>query len=344
MRHYVGLDVSLNETAICVVDEEGILIREGTAPSEPEAISAWLADLGFAVAKVGLEIGGLARWLYAELRAFGWPAICIDPRRLRGLTKTMPVKTDRNDARAVAQVMRVGWYSIVHVKSVVSQELRMLLANRKTLLTKQIDIENEVRGTLRVFGLKLSGRITKASFEERALELVAHKPRLEAMLRPMLAARSALSKQYAVLHKMMLDLVRDEPTCRRLMTVPGVGALTAITYLTTIDEPARFQCSRDVGAHLGLTPRKYASGEIDRNGAISKCGDALLRTTLYQAALALLTRTQRWSTLKAWGVAVAKRRGLRRAVVAVARKLAIVMHRIWADGTEFRWSRQEVTA
>lgn len=164
------------------------------------------------------------------------------------------------------------------------------------------------------------------------------------MLRPMLAVRSALAKQCAVLHKMLLDVVRGEPTCRRLMTVPGVGALTAVTYLTTIDDPARFRRSRDVGAHLGLTPRKYASGEIDHNGAISKCGDSLLRTTLYQAALALLSRTQHWSTLKAWGVTVAKRRGLRRAVVAVARKLAIVMHRIWADGSEFRWSREEVTA
>jgi transposase len=240
--------------------------------------------------------------------------------------------------------MRVGWYSIVHIKSGVSQEMRMLLANRKTLLIKQIDIENEIRGTLRVFGLKLAGRITRTSFEERALDLVADKPRLMAMLRPMLAARAALSQQYAVLHKMVLDIIRSEPTCRRLMTVPGVGALTAITYLTTIDDPARFQHSRDVGAHLGLTPRKYASGEIDRNGGISKCGDALLRATLYQAALALLTRTQRWSTLRAWGMAVAKRRGLRRAVVAVARKLAIVLHRIWADGSEFRWSRQEAIA
>jgi transposase len=344
MQHFVGLDVSLNETAICVVDEHGIVIREAKVPSEPEAISTWLADLSLDVFRVGLEIGGLARWLYAELRSTGWPAICIDPRRLRGLTKTMPIKTDRNDARAIAQVMRVGWYSIVHIKSGVSQEMRMLLANRKTLLIKQIDIENEIRGTLRVFGLKLAGRITRTSFEERALDLVADKPRLMAMLRPMLAARAALSQQYAVLHKMVLDIIRSEPTCRRLMTVPGVGALTAITYLTTIDDPARFQHSRDVGAHLGLTPRKYASGEIDRNGGISKCGDALLRATLYQAALALLTRTQRWSTLRAWGMAVAKRRGLRRAVVAVARKLAIVLHRIWADGSEFRWSRQEAIA
>lgn len=344
MQYYVGLDVSLKETAICVVDEGGVIVSEGKALSEPEAIAAWLAQLGLPIAKVGLEIGGLARWLYGELRAAGLPTVCIDPRRLRGLTKTMPVKTDRNDARAIAQVMRVGWYSAVHVKSDLSQELRMLLTNRKTLLTKQIDIENEVRGTLRVFGLKLAGRVTQASFERRALELVADTPRLAAMVRPMLVARAALRQQCAILHKMMLDVVRLNSTCRRLMTVPGVGALTAVTYLTTIDDPDRFQRSRDLGPHLGLTPKKYASGEVDRNGAISKCGDATLRATLYQAALALLTRTQRWSTLKAWGIAVAQRRGLRRAIVAVARKLAIVMHRIWADGSEFRWSREEATA
>jgi transposase len=256
----------------------------------------------------------------------------------------MPVKTDRNDARAIAQVMRVGWYSVVHIKSGVSQELRMLLTNRKTLLVKQIDLENEIRGTLRVFGLKLAGRITQASFEQRALDLVADNPRLETMLRPMLVARAALRQQCAILHKMVLDAVRSDPTCRQLMTVPGVGAITAVTYLVTIDAPERFQRSRDVGAHLGLTPRKYASGESDRNGAISKCGDALLRATLYQASLALLTRTQRWSTLKAWGVAAAKRRGLRRAIVAVSRKLAVVLHRIWADGSKFRWSRKEALA
>jgi transposase len=345
MKHYVGLVVSLKETAICVVDEDGGIVSEGKALSEPEAIAAWLAELDLPIAKVGLEIGGLARWLYGELRAAGRPAVCIeDPRRLRGLTKTMPVKTDRNDARAIAQVMRVGWYSAVHVKSEVGQELRMLLTNRKTLLTKQIDIENELRGTLRVFGLKLAGRVTQASFERRALELVADTPRLAAIVRPMLVARAALRQQCAILHKMMLDVVRLNSTCRRLMTVPDVGALTAVTYLTTIDDPDRFQRSRDLGPHLGLTPKKYASGEVDRNGAISKCGDATLRATLYQAALALLTRTQRWSTLKAWGIAVAQRRGLRRAIVAVARKLAIVMHRIWADGSEFRWSREEAAA
>lgn len=344
MKHFVGLDVSLNEVAICVVDENGAIVHEGATPSEPEAIAKWIGALGLDIQRIGLEVGGLARWLYGELREMNLPAICIDPRHLRALTQTMPVKTDRNDARSIAQVMRVGWYRVVHIKSRPSQELRMLLANRRTLLTKQIDIENEIRGTLRAFGLKLSGRIPQGQFEGRALELVDGHDRLAAMLRPMLAARLALQQQSNVLHNMLLRAVRGNETCRRLMTIPGVGALTAVTFVTTVDDPDRFHRSRDVGAHLGLTPRKYASGETDRNGAISKCGDALLRSTLYQASLALLTRSQRWSTLKAWAMAVAKRRGLRRAIVALSRKLSIVMHRIWADGAEFRWSRQEVVA
>jgi transposase len=256
----------------------------------------------------------------------------------------MPVKTDRNDARSIAQVMRVGWYSVVHVKSQVSQELKMLLTNRRALLTKQIDIENEIRGTLRVFGLKLSGRINARAFEQSALELVADHPRIESMVRPMLTARAVLREQFAVLHRMLLAAVREDDTCRRLMTVPGVGAVTAIMFATTIDDPDRFHRSRDVGAHLGLTPRKYASGEVDRNGRISKTGDAPMRAVLYQASLALLTRSKRWCKLRAWGMAVAKRRGLRRAVVAVSRKLAVLMHRIWADGSEFRWNTTEVAA
>jgi transposase len=339
MKYYVGLDVSLATTAICAVDENGAIIKEGVAASDPEEIANWLEQLGLSFQRVGLETGSTAAWLYSGLRNRGVPAICVDPRRLRAVTKTMRIKNDRNDARAIAHCMRVGWYTVVHVKSEVSQVVRMLLTNRRTLQSKQIDIENEIRGTLRVFGLKLTGTITAGRFEARVLELVAT-PHLEAMVRPMLVARAALRKQCAVLHKMMLEMVRKSATCRRLMTIPGVGAIAALTFLTTIDDPARFQRSRDVGAHLGLTPKKYASGETDRNGGISKCGDASMRAVLYQAALALLMRSKKYSAIRVWGLGVAKRRGLRRAAVAVARKLAVLMHRIWADGTKYRWHRE----
>lgn len=177
-------------------------------------------------------------------------------------------------------------------------------------------------------------------FEARLVKLLGEKPRLLALVRPMFVARRALRRQHAVLHRMVLGIVRSDTVCRRLLSVPGVGAVVVLTYVTGVDDPARFGHARDLGPHFGLTPRKYASGEIDRNGPITKAGDGAVSKALSQAALSLLTRVERWSALKAWGMAVAKRRGLRRAVIAVARKLAIVMHRTWVDGTTFNWSRE----
>jgi transposase len=343
VAYFVGLDVSLDQTAICVVDDAGKILREGKAATEPEAISMWLKQIGVTFDRVGLEAGPLSPWLCEGLQATGLPAICIETRRMKGATAAMAVKTDRNDARAIAQAMRVGWFTAVHVKTTASQELRLLLTNRKTLLTSRVALENETRGALKAFGLKV-GKVSEAAFEARVIELTADQPRLRAMVRPMLTARAALQEQYDALHVMVLKAVKSDDVCRRLLTVPGVGPVTALAFATAIDDPSRFRHSRDVGAHLGLTPRKYASGEIDRNGAISKSGDRLAREALFLAAHTLLTRVTRWSTLKAWGMAVAKRRGLRRATVAVARKLAVIMHRMWADGSEFRWSRGDTAA
>jgi transposase len=233
--------------------------------------------------------------------------------------------------------MRVGWFTIVHVKSAESQELRLLLSNRRTLLEKRVAIDNEIRGTLKAFGLKL-GAVGIAGFAARVIALLGDRPRLLIMVQPMLQAREALRQLSAVLHKMVIEAVRANSVCRRLLSVPGVGPVVALTYATGIDDPARFAHSWDIGPLFGLIPRKYASGEIDRNGSITKDGDGAVREALVQAALTLLTRNQRWCVLKAWGVAVAKRHGLHRAIVAVARKLATILHRIWIDGTTFTWS------
>jgi transposase len=339
MKYFVGLDVSLEETSVCVVDDSGAIVREGKAETDPDAIETWLVSLNTAFERVGLEAGPLSPWLWEGLRAAGLPAVCIETRRMKGATAAMAVKTDRNDARAIAQAMRVGWFTAVHVKTTESQELRLLLTNRKTLLTSRIALENEIRGTLKAFGLKI-GQVSAAAFEGRVIELTGDHPRLQAMVRPMLAARAALQHQFEELHVMVLKVVKSNDVCRRLLSVPGVGPVTALAFATAIDDPTRFIRSRNVAAHFGLTPRKYASGEIDRNGRISKSGDRLAREALFLAAHALLTRVTRWSPLKAWGVAVAKRRGLRRATVAVARKLAVIMHRMWSDGSDFRWTRE----
>ncbi len=338
MEQFAGLDVSLEETSICVVDERGTVVREARVASEPAAIVAWFGENGLSVTRVGLEAGPLSPWLHSGLVAGGLPAVCIETRRMRGATLLMAVKTDRVDARAIAHAIRVGWYTAVHVKSAASQELRLLLRNRKTLVEQRVGLDNEIRGTLKAFGIKLGG-VSEARFAEAVVRAIEEqRPSLLSMVAPMLAVRVALRRCYAQLHRMALSAVRGSSVCQRFMTVPGVGDVVALSVLTGIDDPSRFTRSRDVGAHFGLTPRKYASGEVDRNGAISKCGDEMVRQALFQAAHTLLTRVKRWSALKAWGVRIAKRRGLRRATVAVARKLAVLLHRMWLSGEEFRWT------
>ena len=243
MTYFVGLDVSLEETAICVVDNAGEILREGKAETEPEAISSWLKAVDVAIERLGLEAGPLSPWLSQSLQVAGLPAVCIETRRMKGATAAMAVKTDRNDARAIAQAIRVGWFTAVHVKSAESQELRLLLTNRKTLLTGRVMLENEIRGTLKAFGLKV-GRVPVATFEARVIELTADQPRLQAMVRPMLAARLALRLQFEALHVMVLKAVKSHAVCRRLLTVPGVGAVTALTFATAIDDPALCSIAR----------------------------------------------------------------------------------------------------
>ena len=340
MKHFAGLDVSLEETAICVVDEEGRIVREARVASEPEALVAFLRGLGLALERVGLEACSLSAWLYEGLAAAELPAVCIETRRAKAAMGAMPNKTDRNDARGIAQIMRTGWYRAVHVKSPACRSWRALLAARRLVLNKMRDVENGLRALLREAGLK-RGRPARRELAARVRELTAGDPVLSAVAEPLLAVVEVMSRELAGLTKQVLAVVRDEPVCRRLMGVPGVGPLTALAFRATIDRPDRFRRSRDVGAHLGLTPKRYQSGETDVQGGISRCGDELARTALYEAALSLLTRSRRWSTLRAWGMQVAKRRGMARARVAVARKLACVLHRVWADGTEFRWGKED---
>jgi transposase len=240
-------------------------------------------------------------------------------------------------------MMRAGLYRPVHVKTLRSQKLRTLLTHRKLLQSKAISIENELRGTLRNFGLKV-GVVGAARFEARIKELAENCADLAALVEPLLVVRRTLRQQLGILHRRLLSIVRDDEVCRRLMTVPGVGPVVALTYRATVDVPARFRNSKAVGAVLGLTPCKYQSGERDHTGAISKCGDEMMRVMLYEAAQILLVRSAKWSWLKAWAMQIARRRGMKKAIVALARRLAVVMHRIWVDGTEFRWTRQQTAA
>jgi len=343
MGHFAGLDVSVKETSVCIVDDTGRLVREVKVASEPEALVPVLTNPLYRFKRIGLEAGPLSQWLFSALAGAGLPVICVETRHMRAVLQAQINKTDRNDARGMAQMMRVGLYRPVHVKTLRSQKLRMLLTHRKLLQSKAIALDNDLRGTLRNFGLKV-GMVGKAKFEARIQELVENLPDLAELVEPMLIVRRTLREQIGILHGRLLAIVRNDDVCRRLMTVPGVGPVVALTYRATVDVPARFRNSKAVGAVFGLTPARYQSGEIDRPGAISKCGDEMMRAMLYEAAHIMLVRSTKWSWLKAWAMKIARQRGMKKAIVALARRLAVIMHRIWVDGTEFRWAREQAAA
>ena len=336
MRYYAGLDVSVKSTAVCIVDESGKVVKERFLATEPESLADWLGKTGLPLELVGHEAGGMSAWLQEGLARRGVPVVCIDARHMATALAAMRNKTDRNDARGIAQMMRTGWYRETHVKSHAAQELRLLLVARKSMIDNRRNIENAIRGTLKVFGLKV-GIVSRLKFSQRVRELVADKPGIADTVGAMLSARDALMAQYHVLHRKLKQAAREDKVCRLLMSAPGVGPVVAVTYRAGVDTPERFAKSSCVGAHFGITPRRYASGETDRQGGISKCGDGMVRTALYEAANALLTRSKRASGLKSWGLAIAKRSSMAKAKVAVARKLAVILHRMWADGTQFNW-------
>lgn len=335
---YAGLDVSLEMTSICVVNAEGRIINEAKMPSEPVAIAAYLLSLAGEFERVGLEAGPLSQWLYFGLQEAGLPVCCIETRHSKAAIAAMTLnKTDRNDARSLAQLVRSGWFKSVHVKSVESQELRTLLTSREFLVNKLRDHENEIRGALRPYGLKV-GQVSSGAFAARIKELIEDRPRLALCMEALLIAREALMKQLARLHGELLRIVKNDELCVRFMSIPGVGPVTALAFKTSIDRPERFRRSAAVGAHLGLVPRQFQSGETDRRGRIAKTGDSLARTALFAAANVMLSRSTQWTALKHWGVTVARRSSLKKAKVAVARKLAVIMLRMWRDGTPFRWT------
>lgn len=339
MDLFVGLDVSVRTTSVCVMDGAGQVLKEVKVESEPSALAALLGNFDGQYRRVGLEAGPLSQWLYSGLATLGYPVICVETRHMKAALSAQINKTDRNDARGIAQMMRVGLYRPVHVKTERSQEIRMLLTARKFLQLKLIDAENNLRGLLRNFGLKV-GAVTRGQYEARVIELLEQKPRLALSVGPLLEVRRVLREQYQRLHKAMERLAGDDGICRLLMSAPGVGPLVALTFRTGVDEAARFSRSRSVPAHFGLTPARYQSGELDRGRGISKCGDSSVRWVLVEAAGIILRRNMKSSPLKVWGMALAKRRGPAKALVAVARRLAAILHRMWIDGSEYRWQTQ----
>src|SRR5690349_12032672 len=342
MEHFAGLDVSVNETSVCIVDDGGRIVREVKVASEPDALSAVLKGDVYHFKRIGLEAGPLSQWLYSAFAEAGLPVICVETRHMRAVLKAQINKTDRNDARGMAQMMRVGIYRPVHVKTLRSQKLRMLLTHRKLLQSKAIAIDNDLRGTLRNFGLQV-GMVRTVRFEARIRKRVEGVPDLAALVEPLLDVRRARREQFCILHRRLLAILRTHAGCRRLRPAPVVGLVVSLTYRATVDVPARFRKSKSVGAVFGLTCAKYQSGEVDWSGKISRCGDEMMRVMLYEAAQSMM-RSKKWSWLKAWAMQIARRRGMKKAIVALARRLAVIMHRMWVDGTEFRWTREQAAA
>jgi transposase len=341
MEYYVGLDVSLKQTSICVVNQTGSVVREGVVGSDPDAIAAFVRSHAPGAVRIGLESGPTSTWLWTELKRFGMPVICIDARHAKAVLKMQINKSDRNDAAGVARIMQTGWFKEVRVKDLDSHLVRALLASRALLVKIKRDLENHIRGLLKNLGL-IIGRAKFNVFAVRTGELIEDRPELVAVVGPLLKARATIEQQIDDLDRKVLKLARSDVHVRRFMTAPGIGPITALCFKATIDDPTRFKRSRSVGAYIGLTSRRHASGEVDWTGRISKCGDTMLRSYLFEAAGVLLTRVPKWSALKAWGVRLAKRNGLRKAKVAVARKLAVILHRMWIDETEFNWSKKQV--
>jgi transposase len=335
MDHYAGIDVSLEYSSVCVVDTNGKIVREIKVASEPAALIGWFRSLGFDLTRIGLEAGPLSQWLYAAMKQAGLAVELLETRHVSDAFKAMPVKSDRNDARNIAQLMRLGWFRPVHCKSINAQEIRATLTTRKLIQSKLQDIENSLRGTLRGFGLKV-GKTTKRSFASRISELVVGHPVLETIAAAMLAVHMVLLREFNSLEKRVRVMSLLDAKARLLMSTPAVGPIISLTYASAIDDPSRFTSSKRAGPLFGLTPKKHQSGETDYSGRISKLGDASVREALYEAAHIILTKPiKRCSALKSWAMRIARRAGMNKAKVALARKLAVIMLRMLKDNMPF---------
>jgi transposase len=334
MKLFIGLDVSLAKTAVCALNEHGKIVKEAQVASDPAVIAHFTSGLGGEVATMGLEAGPLSQWLHRGLTDAGTDVVLMETRQVKGALKAMPIKTDRRDAEGIARLLHLGWFRPVHCKSVSAQEVRALLGARKAIQQSMIAIEMSLRGLLRNFGLRV-GQISRGRFEVRVRELVEGNAMLEAASAPMLRARDGLRRELAGLERVVRMLAKDDPVCRRLMTMPGIGAVVALTYRSAVDDPSRFTSSKKVGPWVGLTPSRHQSGERDVSGGITRAGDANLRRALCQAATVLMHRGPA-SWLRSWAVQVLRRRGTKRAMVALARRIGTILHRMWSDGKDFR--------
>jgi transposase len=333
MEYFAGLDVSIDETAICVVGDDGKVVLQTSVATDPALIADAVSRYAGRLRRVGHEAGALSPWLHAGLLEIGLPAICLETRHVRAAMSAQRNKTDAAHALGIAHIMRTGWFRKAHIKAENCYRLRLLLVQRRNLKRKFLDLENAIRHSLKVFGIRL-GKVGRGGMEQAVRDAVADDAMTAGLMECMLRARAALWAEYLVLNKLVVQIAMRDELCRRFMAIPGVGPVTALSFSTAIDDPKRFRRSRDVAAYFGLTSKRWQSGtSIDVKGRISKAGDPDVRRALYEAASAMLTRFKGSDTIKSWGLHLAKTKCHAKARVAVARKLAVVMHAMWCDGT-----------
>ncbi|WP_338925700.1 IS110 family transposase [Mycetohabitans endofungorum] len=335
METYVGLDVSQKVTAICVVDRDGKSVWHGNVTSNPEEIARAIHLHAPEVARVGMETGPLAVWLYHSLRAEGIPLDCIHARHVHAALASQLNKTDTNDARGIAQLTRSGWYRGVELKSMASHEVRLLLAARGKLVSMRTGLYNQIRGVLKTFGVILpAGK--GVPFERLVEQNMPPSSLVQGVLDILIDSLRHIGTQIHALDQAIRRVAQASSVCRRLMTVPGVGSLTAVAFASAVDNAERLRSVRDIGPYLGLTPTKYQSGNVDRNAGISKAGCRLTRHLLFEAASSLICRYRQNCDLRRWALTLIPRIGARKAIVATARKLATVLLSMWKGQTDFK--------
>jgi transposase len=338
MTIYAGLDVSDKATHICVVTSEGRVVRRDVAASDPEVLAKWLKRHCPGLVRVVLETGPLSTFLYHGLDERDVPVTCICARHAKKALSARVNKSDVHDAESLAQLARTGWFKAVHMKASGTHIDRASLKIREQLIKAHHAMVNQLRGMLKLFGLRMGKVTTPGRRSERLAALFAQRQEIRPVFAPLIEAIEALEAQIGRSSKLLAASAAADPVATRLMSVPGVGPITALTFKSSIEDPARFARSSDAGAYAGLVPRRFQSGERDVHGRISRAGDAMLRSALYEAANNLLSRVKRSSPLQAWGKRLAETKGHKRARVAVARKLAILLHRLWQSDSEFCWN------
>jgi len=340
MKYYIGLDVSMKKTSVCIVDEEAKIVHESVVKTDPHELAEVIKKTGFSIKLVGFESGSLSHYLYAELKQRGLPVVCIDARHMSVLLSTTINKTDKNDARGIAKALRNGSFKAVHQKPKESIDRGAVLTMRRAMVKQRADLKNHIRGVLKAYGIRL-GSVGATKFSatvKRCLEGVD--ALVCSTIEAVLSIFDLLHKKISLLETQLVSLAKKDKEIKQLMTVPGIGLVTALTYKAEIFDPSRFSDSRSVGAYLGMTPTQYSSGETHKKGRISKCGSKELRSLLTEAGLVVLTRSQKWSKVKAWGLKLMRKKGVRKAALAVGRKLAVIMHRMLLSEKEFVYGEE----